>query len=175
MGPNTKAPIKMGMSPIVFKIRRGGNQRHMEYPDQDNGYCDKHCHNGEAAGCDLHGVRTPLIESKTPEKTCLSGVKELFNTSSSIQTVTVGTGVSPVLRALQPLADYTAGRESHPALKTSSFSCFPKFIIYAFLKNASPIGGNFWGELFSRGEAEGRKNKNIFNLAENGIHCYYDF
>ena len=37
--------------------------------------------------------------------------------SSSIQTVTVGTGVAPV-HAL-PLADFTADREFHPALKTN--------------------------------------------------------
>jgi hypothetical protein len=39
--------------------------------------------------------------------------------SSSIQTVTVGTGVAPVLHFLTMLADCTADREFHPALKSS--------------------------------------------------------
>ena len=39
--------------------------------------------------------------------------------SSSIQTVTVGPGVSPSQRTPKyPVADFTASGESHPALKT---------------------------------------------------------
>ncbi len=43
--------------------------------------------------------------------------------SSSIQTVTVGFGISPN-HARMALADYTAGRELHPALKNITIYFF---------------------------------------------------
>lgn len=49
----------------------------------------------------------------------------MFNLSSSIQTLTVGIGVAPILHKASCvsvktlLADFTADRELHPALKTS--------------------------------------------------------
>ncbi len=45
----------------------------------------------------------------------------MFNLSSFIQTLTVGIGVAPILRLALvsvALADFTADRELHPALKT---------------------------------------------------------
>ena len=41
----------------------------------------------------------------------------VFDKSSFIQTLTVGIGVTPILQP-EPLADFTADREFHPALKT---------------------------------------------------------
>lgn len=49
-----------------------------------------------------------------------------YLSSSSIQTVTVGPGVSPGqrIRMAYPVADCTASGESHPALKTMIHLCF---------------------------------------------------
>ena len=70
----------------------------------------------------------------------------LLHASSPIQTLTVGPGVTPGLR-LAPLADYTAGGDLHPALKTS-IQLFSSASVYdRFFKNAS---GNFGQRAFTK-------------------------
>lgn len=49
--------------------------------------------------------------------------------SSPIQTVTVGSGISPDQSLFEGLAGFTAGREFHPALKISSIIILKKTIM----------------------------------------------
>ena len=64
------------------------------------------------------------------------------STSSPIQTVTVGPGITPgqlPLARTKALADSTAGGDFHPALKTSYFVV--QFHYTAFCKKCNPFFG----------------------------------
>ena len=142
---------------VILEKGGGGEQGEVDQRDENGADGGEHGQYGELLGAGIHkehsfsdaGFRCAPCNGKHPKGINVFQVLKTWercaflNTSSSIQTshpmgcVTVGPGVPPGRSFGERVADFTADRDFHPALKTSVIQLFSTSIIRTAPKKAS--------------------------------------